>query len=225
MRSTGDKQKSGPVWVCSKIEPARRRPTLSYSFHRELAALPVEEQERWLTVGASAVDPAWSVAKLKEEMKAEKERLAQYPNNGSPNGADSTWNPPAPGDEPAPRTNGVDRSNQSRAEVIRACIEAIRAIAPKMADGEVGLDDLTAIDERIVSIAGGLGRGPALSQTDYALALKPTGWRIGMEETSGGWAVRLRKDGAQFSLATGPHLPSAIIEACLGAVLSDESVT
>ena len=212
------------MWVCSRIPPERRREALSYSAHRETARLDPEEQERWLS---AAEVGNWSVAKLKEEMKAEKERLAQYPNNGSPSGADSTWNPPPPDDEdePVARANGFDRSNQPRADVLRDAIESVRAMAPLIVDTNADDRDVDALSDRVVAL---MGRDKsllavALTDTDQALALKPPGWRIDMEETSGGWAVRLRKDGAQFSLATGPHLPSAIIEACLGAVLSDEA--
>jgi hypothetical protein len=36
------------AYVASRFDPSRRRESLSFSHHAELAALPFEEQERWL---------------------------------------------------------------------------------------------------------------------------------------------------------------------------------
>jgi hypothetical protein len=36
------------AYVASRVDPSRRRENLSFSHHAELAALPSEEQERWL---------------------------------------------------------------------------------------------------------------------------------------------------------------------------------
>jgi hypothetical protein len=36
------------VYVASSVDPSRRREALSWSHHAEVAALPPEEQERWL---------------------------------------------------------------------------------------------------------------------------------------------------------------------------------
>jgi hypothetical protein len=36
------------AWVSSKVELSRRRDNLDWSFHQEVAALPPQEQDRWL---------------------------------------------------------------------------------------------------------------------------------------------------------------------------------
>lgn len=36
------------VYVASRVEPSRRRENLAFSHHAELAALPAQEQEKWL---------------------------------------------------------------------------------------------------------------------------------------------------------------------------------
>lgn len=39
-------------WLAGRIEPARRRPDLSWSHHREVGSLPPVEQDRWLETAA-----------------------------------------------------------------------------------------------------------------------------------------------------------------------------
>jgi hypothetical protein len=56
------------VYVASRFEISRRRENLSWSHHAELAALDVEEQERWLDrVEADGL----SVQRLRQELAAE----------------------------------------------------------------------------------------------------------------------------------------------------------
>lgn len=57
------------VYVASRFEPSRRREGLSWSHHAELAALPPEEQERWLT---RAETDRLSVRCLREEIRRER---------------------------------------------------------------------------------------------------------------------------------------------------------
>src|SRR5439155_5100733 len=53
------------VYVASRYEASRRRENLSWSHHAEVAALPDEEQERWLT---RAEADRLSVRCLREEI-------------------------------------------------------------------------------------------------------------------------------------------------------------
>ena len=57
------------VYVASRFEASRRRENLSWSHHAEVAALPYEEQERWLT--RADVDRL-SVRCLREEIRRER---------------------------------------------------------------------------------------------------------------------------------------------------------
>ncbi len=53
-------------WVSDRIEAARRRPKLSWSHHREVAALTPREQDRWL---ARAEAATWTRAQLRKAIK------------------------------------------------------------------------------------------------------------------------------------------------------------
>lgn len=77
----------GAMWVCEKIEPPRRREAVSFSSHKAIAALPPDEQDRWLL---RVEENDWTVKQLNDELKAEKARLnGGYPSNGpsEPNGS------------------------------------------------------------------------------------------------------------------------------------------
>lgn len=66
----------GAMWVCSRIEPARRKASLSFSLHRELASLDPAEQDRWLDLAEAG---QWTVKDLKEEIEAERARQHNGP--------------------------------------------------------------------------------------------------------------------------------------------------
>lgn len=55
-------------WLSSKIDPARRRPDLSWSHHREVGSLPPVDQDRWLET--AAVD-GMTRDELRKAVKAE----------------------------------------------------------------------------------------------------------------------------------------------------------
>jgi hypothetical protein len=57
------------VCVASSIEPSRRRENLSFSHHAEVAALPPDEQDRWLD---RAIRDRLSVRCLREEIRRER---------------------------------------------------------------------------------------------------------------------------------------------------------
>jgi hypothetical protein len=62
------------AWVSRKVETSRRRDVLGWSFHREVAALPAKEQDRWLEISATE---GLSVSELRSRIRLEKgERCA-----------------------------------------------------------------------------------------------------------------------------------------------------
>ena len=62
---------SNIAWVCSRIEPSRRREKLSFSHHQEVASLSKKEQEYWLD---KAEEKHYCVKGLRGEItKAKKE--------------------------------------------------------------------------------------------------------------------------------------------------------
>lgn len=54
------------VWVSSRVEMLRRRNNLSWSHHREVAALEPDEQDEWLT---RAETGDWSKAELRRQLR------------------------------------------------------------------------------------------------------------------------------------------------------------
>ncbi len=52
-------------WVCSRIDPSRRRPSLGFSHHREVAKLPPDQQEFIL---ARAEEEGWTREKVSHEV-------------------------------------------------------------------------------------------------------------------------------------------------------------
>lgn len=55
------------AWVSRKIEPERRRDALSFQHHAEVAALPADQQDAWLS---QAEECGWSVAELRRRFRA-----------------------------------------------------------------------------------------------------------------------------------------------------------
>lgn len=53
-------------WVSAAIEPSRRRDTLSFNHHRDVASLPADEQNYWL---GEAERGEWSVHELRARIK------------------------------------------------------------------------------------------------------------------------------------------------------------
>ena len=56
------------MWVAESVEPERRRPELSWSHHRSVAAMEPAEQSRWL---AQAVENRWTRGELDARMRPE----------------------------------------------------------------------------------------------------------------------------------------------------------
>lgn len=233
-------QQRGPMWVCERIEPARRRPGLSYSLHKELAALEPEAQDRWLDRAAAG---SWTVRDLREAMAAE----ARPGNGGPPLNEDddtaieeacSTWNEPdtepvepdtfgevedvageplqAPpaheGPPPPPDTASPGPAPAAAPEIatLRQCIADLRALAPKLLRTPV--DNIVRLEDRITDALGLEPGEMSLLNTEVILKQLPPGWS---------YAVTLTKPGEQIAVGLGPSLACAVVEAILSAKLSD----
>lgn len=103
-------------WVSEKIPPAHRRPELSWSHHREVAALPPSDRDRLLE---AAVRDGYSTKELREVVRSERPPL---PLDLDEPGADAEAEPatsgaPEPEDGPADRTGdaiGATYMDESR---------------------------------------------------------------------------------------------------------------
>jgi len=62
-------------WVAERVEMVRRRTNLSWSHHRDVAALPADEQEKWLT---RAELHGWSHKELRKQMAAAKSDRVEW---------------------------------------------------------------------------------------------------------------------------------------------------
>lgn len=177
---------TGPMWVCRKIPRSRRRPSLSYSLHRETAGLDDEQQEVWLTRAEAG---RWTVKELKEAMAAEKAR--QPGDNGAPPispdpefeaGATEDDGPPLPLWEdpeplvplapPDPRTDLSPQSSLIKhsprdsapvetagytANDIRLLLVRLRELAPLVAIDAAPHDAVLELSD---NIAGAMGQPP-----------------------------------------------------------------
>jgi hypothetical protein len=77
-------------WVCSRIEPARRRPNLSFSVHREVASLPAADQDRLLD---QAETGGWHTKDMREAVGAIKGRAGGRRNAATVGGQSTTPDP------------------------------------------------------------------------------------------------------------------------------------
>jgi hypothetical protein len=73
------------VWVARRFELSRRRETLSFGHHAEVASLPEPEQDFWLR---KAEELGWSTSRLRQQVRASlaerTEQLELEPATGSP---------------------------------------------------------------------------------------------------------------------------------------------
>lgn len=80
-------------WVAERIESSRRRKDVGWSHHREVAALPPEEQEAMLDIAA---DQGMTRFELRQAVKAHKEDQNAIPADSAPTptcAADGPWQP------------------------------------------------------------------------------------------------------------------------------------
>lgn len=61
------------AWVARRFSPSRRRSTLSFQHHAEVAALPVADQDMWLD---QAEERAWSRNQLRRQVRANRTAAA-----------------------------------------------------------------------------------------------------------------------------------------------------
>lgn len=61
------------AWVARRFPPARRRDALGLAHHAEVAALPEEDQDRWLD---RAVAGGWPVAELRRRLRSARTRAS-----------------------------------------------------------------------------------------------------------------------------------------------------
>ena len=188
----------GAMWVCRKIEPARRREAVSFSAHKELAKLPPEEQDRWLKL---IEDNGWTIRQLQEERAAEKARLngGGYLSNQVPHGTDGAAPDSDIDSKPETRRN-ASNSDGGEVEALRSLIEDIKASHP--ADLAMNINSIMA---------------------DALVRAKFEGWQIDITCTKDAWTVRLRKDGLKHAIGINPHFSAAVAEAILAARISDLS--
>lgn len=198
-------QQRGPMWVCSRIEPGRRKSNCSYSLHREIASLEPKEQDKWLEL---ASEGSWTVKDLKEEIEAEKARARQSNSPPVANEEDemppgSTWNGDSTFDsaediagEPF-QLNGHDAtapeagegaadtpqpepttSASPSAEEIRSCIAAVRKIANDIVMGNASGSAIDQVEHAVFVCAfqDATALG-CLTDHERALDLIPKPWR------------------------------------------------
>lgn len=64
------------AWVARRVERSRRRESLSFQHHAEVASLPGEEQDRWLR---RAVEMSWSRNELRRQVQSARRESAEVP--------------------------------------------------------------------------------------------------------------------------------------------------
>ena len=64
------------AWVARSYAVSRRRATLSFQHHQELASLAIEEQDEWLQ---RAEDYSWSTKQLRSAIRSQRSTLAAPP--------------------------------------------------------------------------------------------------------------------------------------------------
>lgn len=228
-------QQRGAMWVCSRIEPSRRKANLSYSLHRELASLEPAEQDRWLALAAA---DTWTVKDLKEAMA--RRGNGGPPLSDAPDSDRSTWN-----DDPTFGTpeeidgrpvlvalNGAETpvppvvAWTDDPAALRALIDTVRRLGNDIALGRADAGEVTAAEWQIM---GALKTEGLNTLTSYESAIRaiPDAWRGKItiefnEQVFGGrrHTVTLMREGKQIAVGIAPTLPCAITEAALSAILS-----
>jgi hypothetical protein len=216
-----------PLWVCSKIEPSRRRPNVSFSAHKVIAGIDdVAEQDRWLK---RADDNLWTVRELQEAIDAEgaktkrREKIRAGSNMGPPleDERDPT-NPFAP----------LERSGNKRLELAnsefstqaRDILAALRSLGTdNRAYTETGVDILIAdaLQEPLWPFTADVNRAIRLIPADWQTAITYD-IRAGTLQ----WTVDARQPETDFAperiaIGLGPNLAVAICEAAITARLTD----
>jgi len=74
------------LWVCRSVPPSRRQPSLSFSTHALVAALPGREQKTWLK---RAAEGGWTRAQLETRMRENGRVEPEEPPSLPPGGVDT----------------------------------------------------------------------------------------------------------------------------------------
>ncbi|MGD9613776.1 MAG: hypothetical protein AB7H90_01115 [Alphaproteobacteria bacterium] len=123
------------MWVCSRIEPHRRRPeTLSFSAHQAVASLAPEEQDELL---AQAEAEGWRTAALRAEVQKRKEARgeARYAHNGGPPlGDDASDDGEDEGGDTEPQEAPTEAEPAAGSAVASERAEASSALPPASCD-------------------------------------------------------------------------------------------
>lgn len=194
------------LWVSSRIPVAERREALSWSAHRETAALESAERIAILDLAESK---GWGSREVKDEVRRRREAAQPtYPSNGPP---------PAPDEIPRGISEDDDSTFGSVEDIegeapqeplqarepIPATIPATLPPSPAPAPGSV--DDIRALIEKVRALAPGFSPD----------------WRMGVVVDAGGQSTAKLTKGEQIAVGMGPSLPCAIVEAALAALLSE----
>ena len=213
------------IWVCRKVPPERRREALSWSIHREVAALEVDDQEEWLGV-AEAND--WTVKELKEALTAWKARRHNNPPKEDLN-QDKFPLEGGSDDRRVPKYDSASGYTEGEFADVRKLIEDVRSFGGAINGGEIKEGSQTwatlcEIEDRVLALlprARVSSDAQPLLYIEDAIRLKYQGWLMNIDEDSAnGWRTTLRRqDKACYGI--NKHLPSAIVEAVLTAAIND----
>ncbi|MGC5562264.1 LmbU family transcriptional regulator [Streptomyces sp. FR-108] len=118
------------AWVARRFHMSRRRDTLSFTHHAEVAALAEPEQDFWLR---KAEEYAWSAKRLRREVKASlRERATDV--DGEPGGGPAVEETGArrPDEGPAAIVPAADDTVLLRLSVSADCLESCHAAANRV---------------------------------------------------------------------------------------------
>jgi hypothetical protein len=244
-------QHKNKMWVASRVPKERRRPELSWSLHREVAAMRDDDQVFWLD---KAVAGDWSVATMREEIK--KTRDNQPPDDSqeelelAPNRDHEITVEPVEElgfgvrEEPPQRPvvelrKGGPERERSTTEVPPAPVAGLASDTPEISDLRQLIGDLRThgengkandgeavqdLESRILDYFNPSDFLEPLRNTDDAISLRRGGWAMSLDEDEdGNWRSTLRKEGKQRVFGYSPIRQIAIIEALLSAEIVEQS--
>jgi len=215
------------MWVSRKVPPERRREGLSWSIHREVAALQPDDQEIWLGM-AEAND--WTVKDLKEAVAAWKART----HNQRPVEEENQDRFPLEGgeDRRVPKFDSKSGYTETEFADLRKLIDDVRSFGVSINGGDIkegsqAWATLCEIEDRVLAMlpkARVNSDAQPLLYIEDAIRLKHQGWLMTMDEDSvNGWRTTLRDKGDKAAYGMNKYLPAAIVEAVLTAAISERT--
>lgn len=207
----------GAISVARRFPYARRRPGLSWSFHKAIPkSMPFDEQEELLD---RAQREGWhtpDLARFLQERKEAAEAAARYPSNGAP--AHDPDDDHGDADEPSagaaadlisqdesdagdqPYVIGVDLASGpdktaywpigDAGEALRDLQRDIRAVMPEFARGRAYISDVRQLSYRLARIVGQLGGDPDLRFVELPLLSSEAAERL----IPAGWRITKTAD-------------------------------